>query len=278
MRYRESRFCVGCGKLFTPKGRSRHYEDGQQRYCTRECAGLYAPESNANAENRARSAICEVCGGEFTWRATRSNGRTCSWECAKWIVSGGPRRGLGKTCPVPWRNCKDCGAPYCSGGCNGSCLRCSQLRKLANLLRVIRQQLPPLGVCRLCGQPVEPWPFRGHLCHSYHEDCMREVRRHAKHKRRCLVGSEGSSNPISLQVLGDRDGWVCHICSGPVRKESGNDSKAPSIDHLRPVSKGGAHTWENVALAHKGCNSGRGNRSVLIQAKVIEGSAKAPCC
>jgi 5-methylcytosine-specific restriction endonuclease McrA len=28
----------------------------------------------------------------------------------------------------------------------------------------------------------------------------------------------------------------------------------PEIDHLVPVSAGGSHTWDNVALAHRRCN------------------------
>jgi 5-methylcytosine-specific restriction endonuclease McrA len=37
----------------------------------------------------------------------------------------------------------------------------------------------------------------------------------------------------------------------------------PSIDHVRPISKGGSHTWDNVMLAHKGCNSKKGNRETF---------------
>jgi 5-methylcytosine-specific restriction endonuclease McrA len=28
----------------------------------------------------------------------------------------------------------------------------------------------------------------------------------------------------------------------------------PSIDHILPLSKGGAHTWDNIMLAHRQCN------------------------
>lgn len=33
----------------------------------------------------------------------------------------------------------------------------------------------------------------------------------------------------------------------------------PSIDHVIPVSKGGLHSWENVKLAHRKCNTRKGN-------------------
>lgn len=42
------------------------------------------------------------------------------------------------------------------------------------------------------------------------------------------------------------------------RIDSGNfivGADYPSIDHLMPMSKGGTHTWDNVKLAHHGCNT-----------------------
>ena len=38
---------------------------------------------------------------------------------------------------------------------------------------------------------------------------------------------------------------------------SGNNY--PSIDHVIPVSKGGTHTWDNVKLAHRHCNTMKSN-------------------
>lgn len=37
----------------------------------------------------------------------------------------------------------------------------------------------------------------------------------------------------------------------------------PSVDHVIPLSKGGTHTWDNVKLAHKRCNSKKGNKDVF---------------
>lgn len=38
------------------------------------------------------------------------------------------------------------------------------------------------------------------------------------------------------------------------------EQKDKSIDHIRPLSKGGTHTWDNVQLAHLKCNIKKGNR------------------
>ena len=32
-------------------------------------------------------------------------------------------------------------------------------------------------------------------------------------------------------------------------------NKYPSVDHMIPIAKGGTHTWDNVQLAHRYCNS-----------------------
>jgi 5-methylcytosine-specific restriction endonuclease McrA len=48
--------------------------------------------------------------------------------------------------------------------------------------------------------------------------------------------------------------------------EGGNfitGDKYPTIDHIAPISKGGTHTWDNVGLACKRCNSLKSNNTVF---------------
>ena len=64
---------------------------------------------------------------------------------------------------------------------------------------------------------------------------------------------------FSLQQVGDRDGWRCHLCGRRVDKNlSGKDRLGPTIDHLVPISAGGMDVLENVRLAHRSCNITRG--------------------
>ena len=64
---------------------------------------------------------------------------------------------------------------------------------------------------------------------------------------------------VNLRKLYDRDGGICALCGKPTDWADVYDDHVgglyPSIDHIRPLSKGGAHTWENVQLAHCYCNS-----------------------
>lgn len=54
----------------------------------------------------------------------------------------------------------------------------------------------------------------------------------------------------------ERDGWRCHLCGiKTLRSLRGtNDPRAPELDHITPLSKGGRHTRMNTACACKRCN------------------------
>ena len=61
--------------------------------------------------------------------------------------------------------------------------------------------------------------------------------------------------------IAERDGWICHLCTGSVSPHLwGHHSNpdAPVIDHVIPVARGGDDTFENVRLAHRVCNARKG--------------------
>lgn len=76
------------------------------------------------------------------------------------------------------------------------------------------------------------------------------IRRH-KALRYARIRGASPAVPISHRDIAERDGWRCHICGKKVTE------KTWSLDHLIPLSKGGPHIPENVALAHVNCNSER---------------------
>jgi len=61
--------------------------------------------------------------------------------------------------------------------------------------------------------------------------------------------------PVNRERVAERDAWRCGLCGGEVDRETW------SLDHIRPLSRGGEHTYENVQLAHLSCNSRKGNRA-----------------
>ncbi|MGD7007613.1 HNH endonuclease [Metabacillus sp. 84] len=60
---------------------------------------------------------------------------------------------------------------------------------------------------------------------------------------------------ITITKLISRDGNRCYLCNDEVDLQCDkNSKKAPTIEHVIPVSKGGTHTWNNVKLACRDCN------------------------
>lgn len=72
-------------------------------------------------------------------------------------------------------------------------------------------------------------------------------------RRKLLPGVD--CEVFDYQEIFKRDGWICQLCFDPVDPEF----KAPhrwsaTLDHIKPLSKGGPHTKANSQLAHYSCN------------------------
>lgn len=68
---------------------------------------------------------------------------------------------------------------------------------------------------------------------------------------------------VDINLVAARDGWRCGICTKRVTRETW------SLDHIVPLSKGGHHTYGNVVLAHRSCNSKRGAGRLPVQAPLF---------
>lgn len=71
-------------------------------------------------------------------------------------------------------------------------------------------------------------------------------------------GSEVAER-FTLDEIFERDAGICSLCGGAVERH-GQHSLSATMDHVIPVTKGGPHTRANVKLAHRGCNTRKGNR------------------
>ena len=71
----------------------------------------------------------------------------------------------------------------------------------------------------------------------------------AHRARQALRRSQKKGELVSIrELLFDHDG-LCHLCGGPI-----NGPEQAEIDHILPLSKGGPHTRDNLAPAHRRCN------------------------
>lgn len=88
-------------------------------------------------------------------------------------------------------------------------------------------------------------------------------------KMRAVVIDKG----ITLEKLYQRDSGRCWICGEQCDYKDYETTKEgyfivggayPSIDHVKPLSKGGLHSWENIKLAHHYCNTIKNDKVVCI--------------
>lgn len=78
-----------------------------------------------------------------------------------------------------------------------------------------------------------------------------------KHRRKSYLRApvKFSSNRWNRKHLVDKYGNTCHICVKPI--ESMADV---TVDHVVPLSKGGADTLDNMRPAHAACNHEKGDK------------------
>lgn len=104
-------------------------------------------------------------------------------------------------------------------------------------------------------------------CKNKRENRIKETRRRKKLRENGKVNYK-----INIYKLMRKDKNICQICGKAVNKEDYHYNEDghfvagpeyPSIDHIIPVAKGGTHTWDNVQLAHRHCNSIKNDKSLF---------------
>jgi len=132
-----------------------------------------------------------------------------------------------------------------------------------------RMQYPAKrNIIRRCPGCKQPKQFSGTYCSN---DCYRQsdqgklITRRGRHLRRARMRN-AYIEQVDPSVVAKRDKYKCHICRKRVNMQlEYNDKYSATMDHLIPLSLGGDHTYANMRLAHRTCNSSKGNRAVNEQ-------------
>ena len=117
-------------------------------------------------------------------------------------------------------------------------------------------------ICLVCGKEFKTWKSRQFTCSTR---CSNKAHDSDRRIRGKVIDKD-----ITLEKLAERDHNQCQICGLYVdwkdyeikghRKICGNFY--PSKDHIVPLSRGGVHSWDNVQLAHRICNSRKQNKVI----------------
>lgn len=166
------------------------------------------------------------------------------------------------------RACQQCGASpitgykFCGLACRGAHKTPSVRRYEATRAR--RAEAMATYPCEVCGRAVDypglgrPKQYCSDACRSKSE-AARCSHRISKATRRATERGVDAERFDPIEVL-ERDGWRCHMCARqtPKRLRGSNDPRAPELDHIVPISKGGKHTRLNTACACRACNGAKG--------------------
>lgn len=259
------RSCEGCGDSFTS-------EWPATKYCSKRCKKRAEGRRAAARKRAGRATVqvaCEHCSGMIVNALPHQ--RFCTEACKEAHRRGVRTRstiaevciGCGRSDGLDWW----VGRIKYPGSAGCRCERCyaEYQRERTRTPRTAEQRARqieryhdthPPRVCPGCGEEHR------HGGKSRCADCAHDHRkslRSAAEARRLDVVRAGDQD-IHWTLLGERDGWVCHICSKRVPKVAGTAEQpmGATVDHLIPIAHGGEHLWANVALAHRSCNISRG--------------------
>lgn len=120
--------------------------------------------------------------------------------------------------------------------------------------------------CPVCGEMTNRPKYCSKACSAKALNKTHEIRRDRKIKG-VLVDKD-----ITLQRLYERDRGVCYLCGEVCDWDDKEErdgtiicgNRYPSIDHVVPLSRGGEHSWQNVRLAHRICNTRKGAKHQKI--------------
>lgn len=247
--------CSSCCLPFShPKAGTKH----APKYCSDGCrrAGV-----SASLRIEKPKGTCAVCAQSFTparlsstQRAAGHVQRFCSTKCRsssqRLYASDLERRRMERLRRLERRgaNCSACSKLF--EGLADEVL-CGGCRRKP---REIAVRTPVEIECRNCGATFMRVGKRTHCSAT----CTRQRnRRIQRHRERSAVRAEAEAiDPLDVFR---RDGWKCHICGllTDYRLRGTPNPRAPELDHILPLSKGGRHVWSNVACSCRQCNNSK---------------------
>jgi len=185
-----------------------------------------------------------------------------------------PCDGCGKTCKKEPARLKRYSTLYCTPRCKTE----SQWRELWASQKTLVMYVPPRsshaaitaywqqqglvqsrtfqsGYCRVCGGAYLTLygdvTCRDECTAAWRADRKRE----GKHRRRALK-RDAYRAPVRRADIYARDNYMCQICEQPLDMDAAvPHPHAPTIDHVRPLARGGTHEPDNVQAAHFICNA-----------------------
>lgn len=218
--------CVVCGSPNPPT---------RSRTCSAKCNGR-------DRDRRKVTACCVICGVSFTANDAR-RASACPDCVPVWTEMR--RAEVQETDCV----CHGCGVVFRAG------------TPWAKWCEMCSPYGPTVGWCEVCDTelPARRSRYCSDMCSAEAAIDRAGARINDLYALACRLDMSGWGWRKRLYaVLVERDGQNCSLCDGlvdlTVKSGPKGHDHGPSIDHVRPRSRGGTDDLENLRLCHWGCN------------------------
>jgi hypothetical protein len=254
--------CASCGKEFTPTH--------GKLYCSYECKSK-AKSKRSKGRKRNKQLMkytyaCKYCGKVFHPKSKER--QYCCKSCSVKDRRKDKPIKQAKQKPV----CIICGNEFegnpCAKYCSDECRKERAKRRAFETCKTKHEAKIKPRECKECGRMFTPGYgakkrlFCSETCSKRHASRIGKATRRARKRGNVYE----FINPFEIFK---RDQWTCQLCGAKTpRKLRGTlEDRAPELDHIIPLAKGGEHSRKNVQCTCRKCNQQKGD-SILGQLRL----------
>lgn len=249
--------CQQCGKVFAMSQYGK-----TKRFCSGACTAAYR-RTHADSRNYP-ACTCKQCGTVFTPKAI-DRITFCGQPCGYAWKKAQNKHNECRVAHTKIGYCIDCGIPH--KRTTALRKRCSQCAREYTLVKgregYYREYIHDSGdvTCVECGKVVHK-EKRASVSKYCSQKCMNRAwkREHnGNHRKRARKYAVGYDSTCTLKELMIRDGVRCQMCGHKVKRTRRHHERRATLGHIKALSKGGSHTWDNVQLECWICNTKHGD-------------------
>lgn len=209
------------------------------------------------------TTACAECGGPVLQTGRGRPRRFCSDTCKARLHNKRARRAQKPLAQPSTETCAWCGETFVAKRRNRIYCYDTWCRQNAYQSRKANGEPGRVGeftrACDECGEDFSATYPSARWCSKH---CANAHWGRVRSRTRGALPSESYAD----REIFERDKWRCHLCGKKVRRDAARtDPLGATIDHLMPLSLGGADVPANVATAHYRCNNEKRARAMNEQ-------------